>query len=144
MRKLIFLILLFLSTSALAKGINVVEIANFYCAECFEANRITQRIEEAVVPSGGVFDFVPLFLDYPYVWPAKVYFSLPENVQLQKKAKDALFKAANISGISMKSAESACIIVQDAVPSYSLSNCDTGTCTFASTSGCCAKLYCQV
>lgn len=120
--RLVFIFFLVISSSTYAlNSVNVVEIANFYCQECYKANQFNKRIEDAVKERGGVFHFVPVLLNYSTGWPTRVYFSIPK--EFEGKAKEAFFTAANVSGLTMKTPESACVVLHDAIPSYSVDAC---------------------
>lgn len=101
--------------------VDVVEIANFYCQECYRASQFTTQIEEAVKLKKGTYDFVPVFLNYSNAWSSRVYFSIPD--ELKNKASQAFFTAVNVNGITMKTPESACVVIHDAIANYSVNEC---------------------
>lgn len=122
MLKKILLLLCCVSSMAMAKTpVNVVEIANFYCPECYQAYQYSSNIKDAIKQSNGQLDFVPIFFGKVSPWPAKIYLSVPEKYQAQ--AQKALFSAAILNGLPMKTAESACVEVNDLAPHYSVDQC---------------------
>lgn len=115
------LFMLFTPILYAANTVDVVEIANFYCQECYKADQYTNRIEEAVKSKGGRYDFVPVFLNYANAWSSRVYFSMPD--EFKEKTRQAFFTAINVSGITMKTPESACVVIHDALSNYSVNEC---------------------
>lgn len=111
--------------SAHASPVNVIEVANFYCPECYAAEQHIKPLRTDVVAKGGQFDFVPIFFGKVSPWPAKVYLSLPKSQA--STARDALFQAAILNGLPMASAQSACTVVTLALKkSMSISACVEG------------------
>ena len=88
---------------------NVIEVANFYCPDCYAAEKQIAPLEKAVQAQGGVLDFVPIVYGRISPWPARVYLAMPARDGAPAKA--ALFTAAAVNGLPMASAQAACSVV---------------------------------
>lgn len=97
-----------------ASPINIIEVANFYCPYCYEAEQYIKPLRQAVNAQGGQFDFVPIYYGSISPWPARIYLSLAKSST--SAARHALFSAAALNGLPMATAQAACDVVNQSRP----------------------------
>lgn len=102
-------------------SVAVIEIANFYCPHCYEAQQYVPALEAKLKETGGQFDLVPIYWGDISPWPTRLYLSLPK--ELNNSLAQQLFMAAQGQGLTMKTAESTCTAVKNVNSAMSLQEC---------------------
>ncbi len=109
------------SAWAESKPVNVVEVASFYCGNCYAVKQQIMPLIRAVEKTGGLYHFVPVGLDADQNWSAMAYLGTP--AEKTSGVAEALYKSVQDLGMNLDSAASACNAISNYMREYDPDTC---------------------